>query len=511
MDYPRHYEGCPLLSVEVIHHFLKSCDSWFSRGQHNIVLMHCEVGCWPVLAFMSAALLLYRKHYTAANSALDMVYKQAPPDVSPQLMSPLNSLASQLRYLQYVLKRKAEEQWPPADKPLTLVCVMMRMIPDFDGKGGCCPIFRIYGRNPLLHVDKSSKLLFSTPRRNTNVRSYNQVTIGKNVRLFVISVGDRVHLCLVCTSSDLCYALLAESEVVKIDINCHIQGDVVLECLNLHDDMAKADIMYFAMFNIAFIKSNTLVLNRNEIDVSWGIKDQFSKDFKAELFFSEVDTTASMVLVDLSCFEEEGLLVEAFGRVQEMFSSLDWLVPLPASSANGKIQLIDHRRAYNCEILLLMVKTPVPELMEYVLNLDDSAMDVDQVENLIKCCPTREEMELLKGYQGEPENLGKCEQIFLELMKVPRPEAKLIIYAYKLQFSTQVSELRDKISIVYLSVEQASFNLKYKDLKAVELMQILERWNPKVLWKTNCNIQLWIPKRMLKKGVARQGRYWYVF
>lgn len=31
-----------------------------------------------------------------------------------------------------------------------------------------------------------------------------------------------------------------------------------------------------------------------------------------------------------------------------------------------------------------------------VLALDDSALDIDQVENLIKFCPTKEEMELLK-------------------------------------------------------------------------------------------------------------------
>jgi len=30
------------------------------------------------------------------------------------------------------------------------------------------------------------------------------------------------------------------------------------------------------------------------------------------------------------------------------------------------------------------------------LALDDSTLDVDQVENLIKFCPTKEEMELLK-------------------------------------------------------------------------------------------------------------------
>lgn len=31
-----------------------------------------------------------------------------------------------------------------------------------------------------------------------------------------------------------------------------------------------------------------------------------------------------------------------------------------------------------------------------MLNLEESALDADQVENLIKFCPTREEMELLK-------------------------------------------------------------------------------------------------------------------
>lgn len=31
-----------------------------------------------------------------------------------------------------------------------------------------------------------------------------------------------------------------------------------------------------------------------------------------------------------------------------------------------------------------------------VLALDDSALDIDQVDNLIKFCPTKEEMEVLK-------------------------------------------------------------------------------------------------------------------
>ena len=31
-----------------------------------------------------------------------------------------------------------------------------------------------------------------------------------------------------------------------------------------------------------------------------------------------------------------------------------------------------------------------------MLDLEDAALDIDQVENLIKFCPTKEEMDLLK-------------------------------------------------------------------------------------------------------------------
>ncbi|GJY08930.1 BTB/POZ domain-containing protein [Tanacetum coccineum] len=77
---------------------------------------------------------------------------------------------------------------------------------------------------------------------------------------------------------------VAESELVQIDINCNIQGDVVMECISLQDELVKEKIMYRAMFNTAFIKSNTLMLNREEIDIYWDAKNQFPKDFRAEVF-----------------------------------------------------------------------------------------------------------------------------------------------------------------------------------------------------------------------------------
>ncbi|GJS00542.1 formin-like protein 13 isoform X2 [Tanacetum coccineum] len=71
-----------------------------------------------------------------------------------------------------------------------------------------------------------------------------------------------------------------------------------------------------------------------------------------------------------------------------------------------KVQLIDHRRAYNWEFMLLKVKLPLNELM---------------------------------------------------LMKVPRTESKLKVFSFKMQFNAQVSDLTKNLNIVNSAVEQASY------------------------------------------------------
>lgn len=305
MDYPRHYEGCPLLSIEVIHHFLRSCESWLSLGQQNVLLMHCERGGWPVLAFMLAALLIYRKQYTGEQKTLDMIYKQAPRELL-HLLCPLNPIPSQLRYLQYVSRRNVASEWPPLDRALTLDCVIIRLIPDFDG-GGCRPVYRIYGQDPLAVSDRTPKLLYSTPKRSKSVRHYKQT----------------------------------ECELVKIDINCAIQGDVVLECISMHD-LEREEMMFRVMFNTAFIRSNILIVNRDEIDILWDAKDHFPKEFRAEVLFSDMDAASFFVPADLSCFEEkDGLPVEAFAKVQEIFHSVDWLAPNADAALNVLHQIVE--------------------------------------------------------------------------------------------------------------------------------------------------------------------------
>lgn len=133
-------------------------------------------------------------------------------------------------------------------------------------------------------------------------------------------------------------------------------------------------------------------------------------------------------------------------------------------SKTDKVHLIELRRANNTEIMLTKVKMPLSDMMSAALALDDSILDVDQVENLIKFCPTKEEMELLKNYNGDKDNLGKCEQFFLELMKVPRVESKLRVFSFKIQFNAQISDLRNSLNTVDNACAQIRNSVKLKEI-----------------------------------------------
>ncbi|CAN7036625.1 unnamed protein product [Brassica oleracea var. botrytis] len=71
-----------------------------------------------------------------------------------------------------------------------------------------------------------------------------------------------------------------ECTPVKLDIQyCRVQGDVVLECIILHDDLVREEMVFRVMFNTAFVRGNVLIVQRDEMDMLWDAKDQFPKEF----------------------------------------------------------------------------------------------------------------------------------------------------------------------------------------------------------------------------------------
>lgn len=74
-----------------------------------------------------------------------------------------------------------------------------------------------------------------------------------------------------------------DCDVIKIDIQCLVQGDVVLECVHLDLDPEREVMMFRIMFNTAFIRSNILMLNCEDVDILWESKDRYPKGFRSEV------------------------------------------------------------------------------------------------------------------------------------------------------------------------------------------------------------------------------------
>ncbi|KAK4252486.1 hypothetical protein QN277_014479 [Acacia crassicarpa] len=90
--------------------------------------------------------------------------------------------------------------------------------------------------------------------------------------------------------------------LVKIDIQCRVQGDVVLECIHTDDDFSHEEMIFSVMFLTAFVRSNILVLNRDEVDILWDSKDQFPRDFNIEVLFLDADA----VMPNLTSYHSQG-------------------------------------------------------------------------------------------------------------------------------------------------------------------------------------------------------------
>ena len=80
--------------------------------------------------------------------------------------------------------------------------------------------------------------------------------------------------------------LQADCDVIKIDIQCLVQGDVVLECVHFDLDPEREVMMFRIMFNTAFIRSNILMLNSENLDILWNSKERYPKGFRAEVSIS---------------------------------------------------------------------------------------------------------------------------------------------------------------------------------------------------------------------------------
>ncbi|KAL8041850.1 hypothetical protein ABFX02_09G010800 [Erythranthe guttata] len=129
-----------------------------------------------------------------------------------------------------------------------------------------------------------------------------------------------------------------------------------------------------------------------------------------------------------------------------------------------KIRFINWHRAFNCEIVLSKVKIPLPQFVNAILSMDSSALGIEQVEDILRFYPNVVEMDTLKKYSGDKRKLGKCEQFFLNLMKVPRMESKLRVFLFIVTYTSQVTNIKLELNIINTAAKEIKESVKLRQL-----------------------------------------------
>eukprot|EP00520_Triparma_pacifica_P017129 CAMPEP_0118653512 /NCGR_PEP_ID=MMETSP0785-20121206/11868_1 /TAXON_ID=91992 /ORGANISM="Bolidomonas pacifica, Strain CCMP 1866" /LENGTH=1235 /DNA_ID=CAMNT_0006546055 /DNA_START=468 /DNA_END=4173 /DNA_ORIENTATION=+ len=131
--------------------------------------------------------------------------------------------------------------------------------------------------------------------------------------------------------------------------------------------------------------------------------------------------------------------------------------PLTPSKAK-EVSLVDGKRAYNVNIGLAQFKSTFGEdfdsLMEAIVSLDESKLNLENLANLRSLLPTPNEMRQVGSYNGERKKLGKCERFFIAAQTRPGiSEIARSFYAI-LSFPESYAICLEKFNAVNFACEQ---------------------------------------------------------
>ncbi len=72
------------------------------------------------------------------------------------------------------------------------------------------------------------------------------------------------------------------------------------------------------------------------------------------------------------------------------------------------------------KLIYINIFSPPSEIVRLLSNDSNQELGIENLEGMLKILPDTNEIELLKGYQGDIEKLGEAEKFLYELIEVPK-------------------------------------------------------------------------------------------
>ena len=120
------------------------------------------------------------------------------------------------------------------------------------------------------------------------------------------------------------------------------------------------------------------------------------------------------------------------------------------------VTLVDPKTANNVGIAISRFKKSEAEIASAITDGSETAFTSDQLSSLLAILPSAEDVETVKGYEGDVAMLGKTEQFYLAIAGEPRFQIRTRCMLIRATFPEKEAELKEKLKAVSAAVSCAS-------------------------------------------------------
>ena len=120
-----------------------------------------------------------------------------------------------------------------------------------------------------------------------------------------------------------------------------------------------------------------------------------------------------------------------------------------------RVQLIrDEKRLRNVGMAIVRLKPKIEDIRNAIIEVDDTILDDEMVRILVSNAPTQEEIEIVKGYEGDLSVLDEVDRFFKVLSTIPFLNERLACIKTYHQFSSTIEDLRNQIDRFKVAIEK---------------------------------------------------------
>uniref|UniRef100_A0A0B7ACP5 FH2 domain-containing protein n=1 Tax=Arion vulgaris TaxID=1028688 RepID=A0A0B7ACP5_9EUPU len=121
--------------------------------------------------------------------------------------------------------------------------------------------------------------------------------------------------------------------------------------------------------------------------------------------------------------------------------------PLKAK-ANTEVNLLDMKRSMNANIFLKQFKGSHADIIQLIKDGDTVKIGAERLRGLHKILPDKDEIEMIKNYDGDRSKLGNAEKFFSVLSELPGYKIRIEGMLLKDDFRTAIDSLKPNVEVV---------------------------------------------------------------